>query len=250
MSVVALYSRKLEKRGVKGLYHKCSKRNGRKIHSKGYFFSRTEGIIFCSSTQKSQNLGEDAICLRKFERWLKFHSNYRKAKENRNERSKDLFENKKKRKLTALFKNYNVMPIVFIGDSLKLFKPVLSTDMFFLFKFWHSFKMFTCQWTTIKQGNIKIVNSRIFDGALFIRKANIVEKTGCALVVAKALKYGMVVLNLFFFIIAFSIPFCILFNVSNDVFFDAIMIAASTLIITIIVWRVISKKVHKCAESK
>lgn len=248
MSVLALYSRNLNKRRVKGLFHICSKRNGIKIHSKGYFFSRTEGLVFCSSNPKSQNLGEDAICLKKFTRWLKFHSNYRKENKNRNKKSKDLFDNKKKRKLRDLFKNYNVMPIVFIGDSIKLFKPVFSADVFFLFRFWHSIKMFTCQWTTIKQGNIKIINSRIVAGKLFIRKADIVDKTGCALVVAKLLKYGMIVLNLFFFIVAFSLPLSISFNLSEDAFFAVIMTTVSTLLITIIIWRVVSKKVHNCVE--
>ncbi|WP_210492841.1 hypothetical protein [Pantoea ananatis] len=250
MLVLALYSRNLNKRSVKGLFHICSKRNGKKIHSKGYFFSRTEGLVFCSSNPKSQNLGEDAISLKKFTRWLKFHSNYRKAKNNRSKKSIFLFENKKKRRLRELFKNYNIMPIVFIGDSVKLFKPVFSADVFFLFRFWQSIKMFTCQWTTIKQGDIKIINSRILAGKLFIRKANIVDKTGCALVVAKILKYGMILLNLFFFIAAFSFPLCFLFNLSEDTLFSIIKPIVLTLLMTIIIWRVISKKVHNCAERK
>lgn len=255
MILMCLYSKKLQEKPLRSLYHKCSKKNAKKIYKDYYFFARTEGIVFCTSNCKSNGLGEDAVNLRKVDLYIKLLKSYKNKKKLRTPASLEIYKIKTKGifkklfRIKDMFTNYtNLMPVVFTGRAIDLFQPVFPANRFFLFKFWHSLKMFTKQWTTKRQGNIIIKSARISNGKLFITDADIETKKGFAFKVAIMLKAGMIALNLLFFFIPFSVPFCLLFNLNSDCIFWSFLAVAITFSITIVFWMAVSKKVHRRAE--
>lgn len=255
MIAMWLHSKSLQEKPLGSLYHKCSKKNAKRIFRDYYFFARTEGIVFCTSDCKSNGLGEDAVNLRKVFLYKKLLKSYKSKKKLRKPDSLKIYKIKTKGifkklfRIKDMFTNYtNLMPVEFTGRAIDLFQPVFPANRFFLFKFWHSLKMFTKQWTTKRQGNIVIKSAHISDGKLVITDADIETKKGFAFKVAIMLKVGMIVLNLLFFCIPFSIPVCLLFNLNSDCIFWTFQAITITFLITIFFWMVVSKKVHRRAE--